>query len=133
LQHAVHNSLTFFRAALAGDLGVYASLPDRIGAARAQHFLMLGTAITGEGLLTVGLADALTEDGSARQRALQDAATLAAAAPLALQAIQRMLRPDWREVPDREVAAQVALFDTADFAEGIAAFRERRSARFTDI
>jgi 2-(1,2-epoxy-1,2-dihydrophenyl)acetyl-CoA isomerase len=126
-------SFTFSRVGLAGDLGVYASLPDRIGAARAQQLLMFGTAITGEDLRTAGLADALTEDGSARQRALEDAATLAAAAPLALRAMKRMLRPDWPEVLDREVAVQAALFDTADFAEGIAAFREHRPARFTGI
>ncbi len=126
-------SFTFSRVGLAGDLGVYASLPDRIGAARAQQLLMFGTAISGEDLLTLGLVDALTENGSARQRALEDAAALSAAAPLALRAMKRLLRPDWPEVLDRELAAQVALFDTADFAEGISAFRERRSPRFTGI
>ena len=124
-------SFTFSRVGLAGDLGVYASLPDRMGAARAQQLLMFGTVVTGADLLTTGLADALTEDGSACQRALEDAGTLAAAAPLALRAMKRLLRPDWPDVLDREVAAQASLFGTADFAEGVAAFLEHRPARFT--
>jgi hypothetical protein len=46
--------------------------------------------LIGEGMALLRL----DEDGCAHERALQYAATLAAAAPLALQAMKRMLRPD---------------------------------------
>jgi 2-(1,2-epoxy-1,2-dihydrophenyl)acetyl-CoA isomerase len=123
-------SFTFARIGLAGDMGVHASLPARVGPARAQQMLMLAPTVTGEALQTTGLADLLVDDGTALAAAMANARALARSAPRALAAIKGQLRHNWTDVLDREVAAQVELFGSGDFAEGVAAFRQRRTPRF---
>ncbi|MEV0972361.1 enoyl-CoA hydratase/isomerase family protein [Microtetraspora glauca] len=126
-------SATFTRVGLAGDLGVFWSLRRRAGAAAARRMLMLPREVRGEEALAMGLADVLTEPGAALDGALADAERLAAGPPLALAAIKRMLvegPSDPYEVLACEVENQVRLFDTDDFAEGVAAFHERRPPVF---
>ena len=125
---------TFTAVGLAGDMGAYVSLPSRVGVARARQMLMLPTPIPAEEALSIGLVDALAEPGAALVAALQDASRLAAAPAQALGVIKSLLAvaPGLSSfnVLDREAAHQAALFGSDDFAEGIAAFREKRRAVF---
>ncbi|MEV7431876.1 enoyl-CoA hydratase-related protein [Nocardioides sp. NPDC092400] len=124
---------TFTRVGLAGDLGVYASLPSRVGVARARQMLMLGRPLDGHAALRDGLVDELVAPRTALEVALQDAAQLASGPPRALGVIKSLLTGEPRHplaVLDLEVRHQVDLWESPDFAEGVAAFRERRRPAF---
>jgi 2-(1,2-epoxy-1,2-dihydrophenyl)acetyl-CoA isomerase len=125
--------ITFTGVGLAGDMGIFASLPARAGIGAARQLLMMPRRLTGADALALGLADAVAEPGQALAAALADAAALAAGPPLALAGIKAMLAR-WPASPgetlEREVDLAVTLMDTEDFAEGIAAFGERRPPAF---
>lgn len=126
-------SPSFTGVGLAGDLGIFHSLPRRVGQARATQMMMMRTITTGDEALAIGMVDAVTEPGAALDAALADATKLAAGPPLALAAIKEQLRAapgDLRDVLDREIEAQIRLWDTDDFAEGVAAFHEKRTAEY---
>jgi 2-(1,2-epoxy-1,2-dihydrophenyl)acetyl-CoA isomerase len=125
--------LTFTGVGLAGDMGIFASLPARAGVGAARPLLMMPRRLTGSDALALGLADAVAGPGQALAAALADAAAIAAGPPLALAGIKAMLArgpADPDETLEREVDLAVTLMDTEDFAEGIAAFGERRPAAF---
>jgi enoyl-CoA hydratase/carnithine racemase len=114
-------------------MGIFASLTARAGVGPARQLLMMPRRLAGPDALARGLADAVAEPGQALAAALADAAALAAGPPLALAGIKAMLArgpagPD--ETLEREVDLAVTLTDTEDFAEGIAAFGERRQSAF---
>ena len=125
--------MSFSRVGIAGDMGIFASLPARAGIGAARQLLMLPRGVTGREALDLGLADAIAEPGRALAATLADAEAIAAGPPLALAGIRAMLGrwpADPGEILDREVDLQTSLMNTDDFAEGIAAFRERRPAVF---
>jgi 2-(1,2-epoxy-1,2-dihydrophenyl)acetyl-CoA isomerase len=125
---------TFLNVGLAGDMGVNASLPARIGVGRTRQMLMMAQPITAAEALDWGLVDAITEPGDALAQANSEAMRLAARPAEALATIKRMLAAATGmhplEILDREADCQAALFGTDDFAEGVAAFQEKRPARF---
>ncbi|CAJ1499056.1 enoyl-CoA hydratase/isomerase family protein [[Mycobacterium] burgundiense] len=125
---------TFVNVGLAGDMGVYASLPTRIGVARTRQMLLMAQPIDAATAAEWGLVDALAEAGAARDAAIADAHTLAGRPAEALRVMKEMLARSPQlhplEILDREASHQARLFDTDDFAEGVAAFREKRTANF---
>jgi 2-(1,2-epoxy-1,2-dihydrophenyl)acetyl-CoA isomerase len=129
-------AISFQRVGLAGDMGIFSSLPRRIGAARARPLLMLPRELTATEALDVGLVDVVAPTRTALEAALEDARRLAGSPPLALAAVKRLLRSSAADpvaVLDLEAAEQVALFDSDDFGEGVQAFHARRAPIFRGV
>lgn len=128
---------TFTAVGLAGDMGCYVSLPARVGTARARQMLLMPSPISAPEAFDMGLVDALAEPGAALDVALGDAARLAAGPAEAYAVIKSLLAeaPTLRplEVLEREAGHQARLFDSNDFDEGIAAFRDKRRPVFGTV
>jgi len=124
---------TFTGVGLSGDMGIFWSLPHRVGTAWARRMLLFGDTVAGRRAYDIGLADEITEPGGALEAARATAESVArgpAAANAAVKAMLDLAAGEREAVLSAEAGHQSALTDTDDFAEGIAAFRERRPAVF---
>jgi enoyl-CoA hydratase/carnithine racemase len=110
-------------------------LPPIVGSGAARDLLFTGRRIAAEDAFRLGLVDRIAPAGSVVEVAAELAASIAANAPLAVRAVKRALEERRGSRPDearRAVnALRAALDSTADYEEGLAAFAERRSPRFT--
>lgn len=114
--------------------GVSITLPRLVGQTRAARMLYTGARIKGEEAVRIGLADDLVDDSDVRSKALDLAAEIAGAAPLAVGSIRTTLRQGLadavRKATDRELAEQSRLRRTEDHLEGVRAMAERRRGNF---
>ncbi len=128
-------SQAFVRIGLVPDAGGTWFLPRLVGDARARGLGMLGEPILGEQAAEWGLIWAAVEDG---QEAAEGERLARQLAELPTQAIALMKRA-FLTAPAATLDAQLdlerdiqrAAGRTPDFREGVAAFREKRPARFT--
>ncbi|MDL4770656.1 MULTISPECIES: enoyl-CoA hydratase/isomerase family protein [Thermomonosporaceae] len=123
----------FGRIGLVADGGLLWTLPRRVGMGRAREMLLFGRTVPAARAYEIGLADALAPPGAALDVALERAAEAAALAPLSIAAAKRVLSRGGHGLEgllEAEREEQAVLFGTADFAEGRAAFAERRTPRF---
>lgn len=123
----------FGKVGLVADGGLLWTLPQRVGLGRAKEMLVFGRPVPARRAYEIGLADSLAAPGQALDAALERAAEAAALAPLSIAAAKRLLaRTDHglKRLLESEREEQAVLFGTADFAEGRAAFAERRPPRF---
>ena len=114
--------------------GLSVTLPRVIGAQQANLLLYTGRRIKGEEAHAIGLCEYLVPLGEVRDRAWSLAREIASAAPLSVEAVRETMRQGLAEAFEqataREAQVQFELRDTADFREGIAASKERRTADF---
>jgi enoyl-CoA hydratase/carnithine racemase len=102
----------------------------RLGPGRAADLVLTGRRLSAPEAYDAGLVDRVVPAGSARDAAVAVAEQIAVNSPVAVRAAKRALRDGWglgyAEAMDVEdVAWRTAAF-SADRAEGIAAFNEKR-------
>jgi len=126
--------LAFGRIGLVPDSGATWTLPRLVGAARAAEIALLGDTVVAEEALRLGLVSRVVPDDELGPAAAAMAARLAALAPGATAATKRLLGTafdrDLDAALEAEAEAQTAAGSHPDHAEGLAAFVEKRPARF---
>lgn len=124
----------FINIGLVPDVGTTWLLPRQIGRARAQAMMMLGERIPAETAAEWGMIYKLIDDDALGTES-QALATKLARGPtrayaLIRQGIRYSLEHSLTETLAAERTNQRLAGRTVDFAEGVAAFREKRSAAF---
>jgi 2-(1,2-epoxy-1,2-dihydrophenyl)acetyl-CoA isomerase len=128
-------ALAFGRVGLVPDTGATYLLPRLVGTARAFEIALLNAPIAAADALAWGLVTRVVAPDDLMPTALQMATRLAACAPRAIALTKRALNAAWDRGFDAALEYEAHLQDlagrTADHAEGIAAFMDKRPPRFT--
>lgn len=105
-------------------------LPRLIPRVAALEILMTGEPITAGQAHSYGLLNRIVDDGEALDSAVELARTIAANAPLAVQAVKQLARESenwpYDEIFERQRPITDAVFDSDDATEGRNAFAEKR-------
>ncbi|WP_448124863.1 enoyl-CoA hydratase-related protein [Pseudomonas veronii] len=125
----------FINIGLVPDAGSTWLLPRLMGRARAQAMMMLGERISAQKAEAWGMVYQVLDDDVLAHRAAELAQRLAAgptrAYALIRQGVRYALDHSLTESLAAERRSQRQAGSTLDFAEGVAAFREKRRAMFT--
>jgi len=125
----------FAQRAFTPDSGATWFLPRLIGAAKAAELALAGDTLDAGEALRLGLVSRVVPGDQLLIEARALADRLAEAAPIALAltkaALQRSATLTLDEALDGEAKVQGIAGASADHAEGLAAFREKRPPRFT--
>ncbi|HET9755644.1 MAG TPA: enoyl-CoA hydratase-related protein, partial [Candidatus Limnocylindrales bacterium] len=127
--------LAFGRIGLVPDSGATWFLPRLVGPAKAAELALVGDPVDAPEALRLGLVSRVVPGEQLMDVARALAERLAAGAPLALAhtkgALQRSMTIDLDEALEGEAKLQGIAGASADHAEGLAAFREKRPPRFS--
>ena len=128
-------ALAFGRIGLVPDSGATWFLPRLVGPAKAAELALLGDSLSATDAERFGLVARVVPAETLAQTAQEVAARLAGLAPLALAqtkpAHQRSWSVDLETALEDEAYRQGVAGATADHAEGLQAFLEKRPPRFT--
>jgi len=125
---------SFVRIGLHPDWGGTWFLPRAVGRSAAFEMMATGRIVDAEEALHIGLADRVAPAASLGDETQKLARAIASGPPLAIGAIKRSLsvseRNDLKTQIDLETKNQLEAFKSNDFAEGMAAFCEKRPPTF---
>ena len=109
-------------------------LPRLIGWSRASEIIFTGKTLSAKECEEMGLVSHVVNNNEVGERASTMAKQIAGRAPLAVQASKRMMRMGMNETFNDHVhhvfLQLLPLFQSKDFAEGMASFMEKRDAEF---
>lgn len=121
----------FDKVGVLPDMGLVYTLPKRVGVVRARQIMLWGESFTAEKALVDGLVDELSLAGQALERALMLAEAVANGPPLPTAYLKSFLAEDLDRALAFEKDCASVIFTSADHAEGMAAFKAKRSPHFT--
>lgn len=124
---------SFAKIGLTADSGLSWSLAQRVGPARAKELILFAEDLGTVEAQRIGLVSEITASDKVVVRARERAERLAAASPAMVAATKRIFAQEAQDLDailEAEAAAQVELLGGAGFAEGRAAFLERRRPVF---
>jgi len=128
-------SESFVKIGLHPDWGGTWLLPRLIGRGAALEMLMTGRMVDANEALRLGLVDRVVPAAELAAETERLARAIASGPPIAIAGIKRALRQseknDLRTQIELESEHQLAAFRSKDAAEGMAAFFERRTAKFS--
>jgi enoyl-CoA hydratase len=124
----------FVHRGLCSDVPGIGRLAQLVGRERAAELLFTGRVVDAAEAQAIGLVSRVVPHEDLMPAALELAATIAANPPLAVQRLKQGLRlaldPDWHELGAWVSRSLGELFQTEDHKEGVAAFLEKRPARY---
>jgi 2-(1,2-epoxy-1,2-dihydrophenyl)acetyl-CoA isomerase len=124
----------FARIGLTGDGGWSYYLPRLVGIRRAQEIVIEGRVLSAAEALDWNLVTRVVPVADVEAEGRRTAQRLAAGPTIALGEMRRLLRESWgatvREQLGAELDAMAAIGTTADAAEGVTSFSERRPPAF---
>src|SRR5215203_94911 len=124
----------YVRRGLSPDAGVSWLLPRHVGLARASDILLTGRDLDAAEAERIGLAAHVVTDAEFADRVRALAAQLASGPPVAYALTKRLLVRTFDTPLDVALRDELVYikqcFDTADVAEAISAFREKRRPSF---
>jgi 2-(1,2-epoxy-1,2-dihydrophenyl)acetyl-CoA isomerase len=125
----------FVNIGLVPDVGSTWLLPRLIGKARAQAMMMLGEKIPAQTALDWGMIYKVTDDEDLMPSAMSIAQKLANGPTTSIGLIRKQMRASFENSLTQQLRLEREDQQTAgltrDFIEGVAAFREKRAAKFT--
>jgi len=128
-------ALAFGRVGLVPDCGATWLLPRLVGPGLAAEMALAGTTLSAADAERVGLVSQVVPSDQLLDGARDLAARIAAGSPTAValtkRALQRALEAGWAETLEYEADLQGVAGRTADHAEGIVAFLDKRVPEFT--
>jgi len=128
-------SESFVKIGLHPDWGGTWLLPRLIGRGAALEMLMTGRMVDATEALRLGLVDRVVPAAELAAETERLARAIASGPPIAIAGIKRALRQseknDLRTQIELESEHQLAAFRSKDAAEGMAAFFEKRAAKFS--
>ncbi|MBR0687739.1 enoyl-CoA hydratase/isomerase family protein [Bradyrhizobium manausense] len=126
----------FLRLGLVPDWGQLFTLRQRVNKATAWRLVTSPAPVTGEEAFTIGLADQLVADDDIMKAAIMEASRLSQLPIEALRRTRERLSDPSRSLDDelaREARDQAVCLTGSEFAEGYAAFMEKRAADFLEL
>lgn len=130
-------SMAYTNLGVTPDGGATWFLPRLLGLRRARELVLLSERFSGEDALRFDVVNRLVDADAVQAEALALAQRLATGPTLAYGNAKKLLAASFQQGLDEHLEAEEASFfacsESADFAEGVAAFSARRKPAFTGL